>query len=103
MVNINRDDLQASVSIATLGSISILAASVLKAQEIKHIGEIFPAYLVAGILFLASSGAFLIYSSGYRKDRLLYHIYDFTFIGGIMLFFSAAVFTLVFYFNLIPS
>lgn len=102
---INSDELKNGVAIATLASVSILTATFLQKADfiVNYKGswpEPFTPYMTAALLFLVSSGAYLIYEHSEKEaffPNLLHGVFQFTFFIGLLMFFAAAVITLKIY------
>ncbi len=58
--------------------------------------------MIAGLLFLLSSGAYLLYNHSEEKEaffpKMLNSIFELSFIVGLIMFFGASVVTLKIYF-----
>ena len=101
---LSAEDVKAGVPIATLGSIGILTASFLQKADfiINYKGSIpspFIFYILAGLLLLLSSGAFLLYKHNNSQNQSLYSIFELSLGIGLFLFFLASLFTLAIFFS----
>lgn len=100
-------DINTGVSMATLGSISILSASFLKTTDVIRYNKdnlLDPVlyYIIGGFLLLCSSGSYLLYRYlNNPRPHFLYFIFQLTLGLGLGLFLLSTILTLLSYINII--